>query len=117
MKTTIKTCAALGLLGLSSLVSALEIQAYSPQAFATLQAANEPVALHFHADWCSTCKAQEKIFKGWKGDASVPGTLLVVTRIRQLFLQVIDSYDYEFKNVYYSRANCCGAVGFFNFKA
>ncbi len=78
MKTTIKTCAALGLLGLSSLVSALEIQAYSPQAFATLQAANEPVALHFHADWCSTCKAQEKIFKGWKGDASVPGTLLVV---------------------------------------
>ena len=38
-------------------------------------------------------------------------------RVRQLFLQAIDSYDYEFKNVYYSRANCCGAVGFFNFKA
>ncbi|MDD2886151.1 MAG: thioredoxin family protein [Dechloromonas sp.] len=78
MKSTLKTFALIGLLGLSSLASALEIQAYSPQAFAALQVANQPVALHFHADWCSTCKAQEKIFKGWKGDASVPGTLLIV---------------------------------------
>ncbi len=57
---------------------ALDIAPYTPQAFADLQKADKPVALHFHAEWCSTCKAQEKVFNGWKGDASVPGTLLVV---------------------------------------
>jgi thioredoxin 1 len=36
------------------------------------------VALHFHAPWCPTCRAQERVFQGWKGDSSVPGTLLVV---------------------------------------
>ena len=33
-------------------------------------------------------------------------------RVRQLFLQVLDSHDYEFKNVYYNRAYCYGAVSF-----
>ena len=41
------------------------------------QLAGKPVAVHFHADWCPTCRAQEKVFNGWKGDAAVPGTLLV----------------------------------------
>ncbi len=58
--------------------SALDIQPYSPAALAAHQKAGEPVALHFHAGWCPTCRAQEAVFKGWKGDASVPGTLLVV---------------------------------------
>lgn len=57
---------------------ALEIQPYSAQEMKRLQQAGQPVALHFHADWCPTCKAQEKVFKGWQGDAAVPGTLLVV---------------------------------------
>ncbi|OMG51903.1 hypothetical protein BJN45_16460 [Azonexus hydrophilus] len=57
---------------------ALEIQPYSAPEMQRLQQAGQAVALHFHADWCPTCKAQEKVFKGWQGDAAVPGTLLVV---------------------------------------
>lgn len=69
---------ALALLALSPLSQALDIEAYSPERFARLQQDNASVSLHFHADWCPTCRAQQKVFNGWKGDASVPGTLLVV---------------------------------------
>jgi thiol-disulfide isomerase/thioredoxin len=57
---------------------ALEIKPYSADTFAQIQKSGAGVALHFHADWCPTCRAQEKVFNGWKGDASVPGNLLVV---------------------------------------
>lgn len=68
------------LLSLSTnLAFALDIQPYSAKALTDLQQAGKPVALHFHADWCPTCRAQEKVFNGWKGDAAVPGTLLVAS--------------------------------------
>jgi len=70
--------AAIALFAAVNTAQALEIAPYSAQTFAELQKADKPVTLHFHAEWCSTCKAQEKVFNGWKGDASVPGTLLVV---------------------------------------
>jgi thioredoxin 1 len=57
---------------------ALEIKPYSADTFTQIQKSGAGVALHFHADWCPTCRAQEKVFNGWKGDASVPGNLLVV---------------------------------------
>jgi len=57
---------------------ALDIKPYSAQALSAEQQAGKPVTLHFHANWCPTCRAQEKVFQQWKGDASVPGTLLVV---------------------------------------
>lgn len=57
---------------------ALDIAPYSAQALAAKQQAGELVGLHFHASWCPTCRAQEKVFNSFKGDASVPGTLLVV---------------------------------------
>ncbi len=57
---------------------ALDIKPYSPQALNTAQQAGQRAALHFHAPWCPTCRAQESVFKGWQGDASVPGMLLVV---------------------------------------
>ena len=72
-----KTIVALLLALNASLALALDVQPYSAKAFAELQQAGKPVALHFHADWCPTCRAQEKVFNGWKGDATVPGTLLV----------------------------------------
>lgn len=59
-------------------VQALEIMPYSAQAFMAKQQAGEPVSLHFHAAWCSICRSQEKVFNTFKGDATVPGTLLVV---------------------------------------
>jgi hypothetical protein len=75
-----------------------------------------------HAMVCIEDLQVRNMSKSAAGSAEAPGRNVraksgLNTRIRQLFLQVIDSYDYEFKNVYYSRANCCGAVGFFNFKA
>ena len=65
-------CAAL------SSVHALDIAPYTPQVFAAKQQTGERVSLHFHANWCPTCRAQDKVFKTFQGDASVPGTLLLV---------------------------------------
>ena len=66
------------LLTASAASFALDIKPYSAQVLSAEQQAGKPVTLHFHADWCPTCRAQEKVFQQWKGDASVPGTLLVV---------------------------------------
>lgn len=57
---------------------ALDIAPYSAQTLAQKQQAGEAVSLHFHAKWCPTCLVQEKAFNTFKGDATVPGTLLVV---------------------------------------
>lgn len=75
-----KTALSLLLLSATWLVPAhaLEVMPYSAQTLAAKQQAGELVGLHFHADWCPTCRAQEKVFNRFKGDASVPGTLLVV---------------------------------------
>ncbi len=66
------------LLTASATAFALDIKPYSAQVLSAEQQAGKPVTLHFHANWCPTCRAQEKVFQQWKGDASVPGTLLVV---------------------------------------
>lgn len=76
--TLFKSLLAVALLASANLAAALEIKPYSALALADLQEAGQAVALHFHADWCPTCRAQEKVFNGWRGDPAVPGTLLVV---------------------------------------
>ncbi len=75
---TIRLLAGLALAASSTFSYALDIAPWTAQTFADHQTQGKSVALHFHADWCSTCKAQEKVFNSWKGDAAVPGTLLVV---------------------------------------
>jgi thioredoxin 1 len=57
---------------------ALDIAPYSAQVLAQKQQADEAVGLHFHAKWCPTCLVQERAFNTFKGDAAVPGTLLMV---------------------------------------
>lgn len=76
--TLFKSLLAVALLASANLAAALEIKPYSALALVDLQEAGQAVALHFHADWCPTCRAQEKVFNGWKGDPAVLGTLLVV---------------------------------------
>lgn len=82
-----KLLSAIALLAASNLALALDIQPYSADALAALQKADKTVALHFHASWCPTCRAQEKVFGGWQGDATVPGTLLVVDYDRERALK------------------------------
>lgn len=62
----------------SSWAQALTVTPYSAAAFAKLQAAGEPVALHFHADWCPTCRAQDKSVEALKADPALTLTVLSV---------------------------------------
>ena len=56
---------------------ALDIQAYSASALAQAQQAGKPVAVHFHADWCPTCKLQEKSLAQLKAEPGLDLTVLV----------------------------------------
>lgn len=56
---------------------ALDIRPYSAAALTQAQKADKPVALHFHADWCPTCRAQEKVLQDLKSEADLDLTVLV----------------------------------------
>ncbi len=63
---------------LPGLASALGIQPYTATGFQQMQAAGKPVALHFHADWCPTCKAQEQAFRELQKDQQLKDMTLLV---------------------------------------
>lgn len=58
------------------LALALTVVPYSASALAAAQKAGEPVVLHFHASWCPTCRAQDKVFEALKSDPSLKLTLM-----------------------------------------
>lgn len=63
----------------SGFASALDVESYTQEKHMNLQAQNKPTALHFHAGWCSTCAAQESVFKSLGSSNDLKGvTLLVV---------------------------------------
>ena len=66
------------LVGAASLAQALEVKPYSADALATAEKAGQPVALHFHADWCPTCKAQDKTLQTLKDEKGLDLTILTV---------------------------------------
>lgn len=68
---------AAALLAASPWVLALDIQAFSAAALAQSQQAGKPVAVHFHADWCPTCKLQEKSLAQLKAEPGLDITVLV----------------------------------------
>lgn len=72
-----KTLAALALFAVTSLAQALEIKPYSDAALAEAQQAGKPVAVHFHAEWCPTCKQQEKALAALKAEPGLDVTVLV----------------------------------------
>ena len=65
------------LLSAAALAHALDIKPYTAEALADAQKADKPVALHFHADWCPTCKAQEKVLESLKAEPGLDLTVLV----------------------------------------
>jgi len=69
--------AALLALAASPWAQALEVKPFTAEALAAAQAAGKPVAVHFHADWCGTCKQQEKAIAQLKGEAGLDVTLLI----------------------------------------
>ena len=60
-KRTALTCiASAGLMVLASAAHALTTKPFTDADFAAAQATGKPVAVHFTATWCPTCKAQDK---------------------------------------------------------
>jgi len=66
------------LLTVSGLARALDVQPYTANALQQAQSAGKPVAVHFHADWCATCKAQEQAFNSLRGDPKLKDITLLV---------------------------------------
>lgn len=65
------------LLAGAAMAHALEVKPYSAAALAAAQKADRPVAVHFHADWCPTCRAQGKVIQSLKAEAGLDLTVLV----------------------------------------
>ena len=65
------------LLASATAAQALDIKPYTAAALAAAQQAGKPVALHFHADWCPTCKAQDKSVALLKAEPGLDVLLLV----------------------------------------
>ena len=66
------------LLAAATLSHALDVKPYSAAALAEAEKANQPLALHFHADWCPTCRAQDKVVQTLKTEKGLDLTLLTV---------------------------------------
>lgn len=77
MKLTHLIASAL-LIAMASLAHALDVKPYSALALAEAQKADKPVALHFRADWCPTCRAQDKVIESLKSEPGLDLTVLAV---------------------------------------
>jgi len=66
------------LLSAAALAHALDVKPYSAEALAQAQKADMPVALHFRADWCPTCRAQDKVLESLKAEPGLGLTVLAV---------------------------------------
>ena len=78
MSHTIKASTAALLMTLSAWATALEMKPYSAAELNDIQQKGKPVAVHFHADWCSTCVAQTKSLEILKSDAQLKGITVLV---------------------------------------
>jgi thiol-disulfide isomerase/thioredoxin len=68
---------AVALLAVAGMANALEVRPYSAAELAKAQKDSKPVALHFHADWCPTCRAQTQALETLKKEQGLDVTVLV----------------------------------------
>jgi len=63
----------------TSTAQALDVAPYSAAKFAEAKLAGKSVALHFHADWCPTCRAQQKVISELRAEKSsmLPVTIYI----------------------------------------
>lgn len=62
---------------LSPLAQALETKPFNQAEFSQAQTAGKSTALHFHADWCPTCKKQSASLEQLKADKALDITVFV----------------------------------------
>jgi thiol-disulfide isomerase/thioredoxin len=60
----------------AGVANALTVVPYTPAALAAAQQGGQPVVVQFHASWCPTCKAQDKVIETLKSDPSLNVTLM-----------------------------------------
>lgn len=78
LKSGFKASLVAGLFAISTWAHALEIKPFSQSALSEIQQQGKSVAVHFHADWCSTCVAQTNALETLKADPQLkPMTVLV----------------------------------------
>jgi thioredoxin 1 len=61
----------------AALAHALDVKPYSARDLAEAQKGDKPVAVHFHADWCPTCKTQASLLQTLKAEPGLELTVLV----------------------------------------
>lgn len=69
---------AVSLLGMTGVAHALEIRPFDGPTLARLQGAGQPVAIHFHADWCPTCVNQSRTLEQLKAAGQLQGMTVLV---------------------------------------
>ena len=70
-RTTLLCIASASLMLLASAAHGITTKPFSDVEFAQLQAAGKPVAVHFTATWCPTCKIQDKSLAALAADPAL----------------------------------------------
>lgn len=80
---SLKWTLAASLMTLSAWAAALEVKPFSAAHLSQLQQQGQPVTVHFHADWCSTCVAQARSLEALKADPDLQGMTVLVANYDQ----------------------------------
>ena len=70
-RTALVCLASAGLMLLASAAQALTVKPFTDADFTAAQATGKPVAIHFTATWCPTCKAQDKSLAALASDPAL----------------------------------------------
>ena len=76
-RNTLVSSVAAALFLMVGAAQALTIKPFTAADFAAAQTAGAPVAVHFHADWCPACKAQDKALETLKSDPALKNVTLL----------------------------------------